>query len=351
MANESHLEKLKQDVSAWNQWRLDHPEITPNLINAQLNGADLRGADLSGALLLKADLRGANLCSAELSLANLCSAELDGAKLVGANLNGAYLKWAYLTGADLCGADLSGANLTWARLDEANIAKATLTGCAVYGLSVWGLRGAPKEQLNLVVSPRDPPPNKPVEPVLTVDYLEMAQFIYLLTRYEKLRNIIDAITSKVVLILGRFTAERKPTLDAIREELRKFDYVPVLFDFEKPESQNYIEPVLIAHMAKFIIADFTAPKIVLEEVPMIVATFLKGIVVPVVPLLQEGASVPTTLFNLSQNYKSVLETYWYKDVSDLTASLREKVIEPANERAEQVTRQMKEFLEIQGRSL
>jgi hypothetical protein len=43
-----------------------------------------------------------------------------------------------------------------------------------------------------------------------------------------------------VLILGRFTPERKPMLDALREELRKpgRGYVPVVFDFEKSQGQT-----------------------------------------------------------------------------------------------------------------
>jgi hypothetical protein len=40
----------------------------------------------------------------------------------------------------------------------------------------------------------------------------------------------------VVLILGRFTDERKAVLDALREELRKRNYLPILFDVEKPRS-------------------------------------------------------------------------------------------------------------------
>ena len=55
---------------------------------------------------------------------------------------------------------------------------------------------------------------------------------------ERIRHIIDTITSKVVLILGRFTPERKAVLDALREELRKRDYLPVLFDFERPAGQT-----------------------------------------------------------------------------------------------------------------
>ena len=61
---------------------------------------------------------------------------------------------------------------------------------------------------------------------------------------------IDTITSKVVLILGRFTAERKAVLDALREELRKRDYLPILFDFAVPTTRDITETVsLLARMA------------------------------------------------------------------------------------------------------
>ena len=85
------------------------------------------------------------------------------------------------------------------------------------------------KQRNLVITDQD-------EPEITTDDLEVAQFLYLMLHNDKLRRVIDTITSKVVLILGRFSTERKQVLDALRDELRKRDYVPVLFDFEKPRS-------------------------------------------------------------------------------------------------------------------
>jgi hypothetical protein len=85
------------------------------------------------------------------------------------------------------------------------------------------LDGARQE--NLIMTPPD-------QPEITVDNLEVAQFIYLLLHNERIRHVIDTITSKVVLILGRFTEERKVVLDALREELRQRDHTPVLFDFD-----------------------------------------------------------------------------------------------------------------------
>jgi hypothetical protein len=88
------------------------------------------------------------------------------------------------------------------------------------------------------------------EPTVTVDNIEVAQFIYLLLDNQKIRDVIDTITSKAVLILGRFTDERKAVLDAMREELRKRDYLPILFDFDVSETRDSTETIsLLARMA------------------------------------------------------------------------------------------------------
>jgi uncharacterized protein involved in tolerance to divalent cations len=109
------------------------------------------------------------------------------------------------------------------------------------------------------------------ESEITVDNIEVAQFIYLLLNNTKIRDVIDTITSKVVLILGRFTPERKQLLDALRNELRSRNYLPVVFDFEKASSQTTDETItLLARMARFVIADLSDAKSILQELRGIV---------------------------------------------------------------------------------
>jgi hypothetical protein len=100
-----------------------------------------------------------------------------------------------------------------------------LKDCRIYGVSAWDVQLAGAVQLNLIITPED-------QSTITVDNLKIAQFIYLLLNNEEIREVIDTITSKVVLILGRFTLERKAILDAIKDALRKQGYLPVLLDFE-----------------------------------------------------------------------------------------------------------------------
>ena len=96
--------------------------------------------------------------------------------------------------------------------------------------------------------------------------IEVAQFVYLMLNNQKVRDVIDSITSKAVLILGRFTEGRKAVLDALRDELRKRDYLPILFDFAVPATRDITETVsLLARMARFIIADLTDPSSIPKE--------------------------------------------------------------------------------------
>jgi hypothetical protein len=129
-----------------------------------------------------------------------------------------------------------------------------LKGCSVYGTSAWNLNLHKANQSDLIITISN-------EPTITVDSLEVAQFIYLLLNNKKVRKVIDTVTSKVVLILGRFSTERKVILDAIRENLRERNYLPVLFNFENPLGRDITETIsILAHMARFVIADITDAK-------------------------------------------------------------------------------------------
>jgi hypothetical protein len=64
----------------------------------------------------------------------------------------------------------------------------------------------------------------PSDPPLRVDDIEIAQFIYLLVNHSKLRNAIDSVTKKGVLLLGRFSDGGLAALQAIAAELRSSGY-------------------------------------------------------------------------------------------------------------------------------
>src|SRR5947208_6791826 len=99
--------------------------------------------------------------------------------------------------ADLSDANLKYANLSRAILVETDLTRANLTNCFVHGISCWGVELEETRQLNLVITPSR-------QPTITVDNLEVAQFIYLLLSTAKIRDVIDTIAKKAALILGCF---------------------------------------------------------------------------------------------------------------------------------------------------
>jgi hypothetical protein len=60
----------------------------------------------------------------------------------------------------------------------------------------------------------------------------------------KLRNVIDAVSRKGVLLLGRFGRGGLELLRALGERLRVAGFLPIIFDFERPAARNYTETVM-----------------------------------------------------------------------------------------------------------
>jgi uncharacterized protein YjbI with pentapeptide repeats len=426
MANQEHLDILKQGAKVWNKWRREHPEIQIDLSGADLSGIHLRGinlrqtnlrgailreanlseaflryaslidADLSKAKLRRASLTGANLTGANLSEADLSEAELWRTNLSDANLRRAILRkanlseadlhYSYLGGANLCeaclreanlwstnlstvnfakadlyranlhgadlrasdfseaslseaelneadltytnlsGADLSGADLSAARIVSTKLIGANLTNCSVWGIAAWEVQLQGAIQSNLVIT-------LPGHPTVTVDNLEIAQFIYLLLNNAKIRDIIDTITSKVVLILGRFSKEQKSVLNVIKDALRKQKYVPVMFDFDPPKSRDVTETItILARMSRFIIADITDPRSIPQELASIVPDLPS---VPVQPIIHSSQR-EYGMFEHFTNYPWVQPVYRYYDMDDLLDSIQEHIIDPAEKKVREL---------------
>jgi hypothetical protein len=107
VANQEHVDLLKNSVADWNKWRLQQDIVDlsgANLIYANLRGAKLNNADLDDANLLGANLSGADLRRANLTGANLCNANLFNTDLSNANLTQTRFGWTVFGNTDLAGA-------------------------------------------------------------------------------------------------------------------------------------------------------------------------------------------------------------------------------------------------------
>jgi uncharacterized protein YjbI with pentapeptide repeats len=359
------LKILAKGAEDWNRWRKENPNKTPRLSGADLRGIDLRrinleGADLSsiegyGIDLYHANLRGANLRRAFLQSAKLFEADLSGADLTEASLSYADLGMAKvrratlkdancmncnLAAADFLGTDLTGANLNYAQLFDTNLSGATLvdtslmatllirtnlrgatlSGCRVHGAAVWKIEtDVHTTQTNLIITDLN-------DPTITTDNLELAQLIHLLTNTAAIRDIIDSMTGRAVLLLGRFTEERMEVLSAIADHLRQLGDLPILFNFDKPVDRSVTETVrILAGLSKFIIADLTDPKSSPYESHLTVP----DMAIPFVPIIQQGQA-EFSMFEDLYDYDWLLEGFAYRNVAHLLekiGTLREEALQ------------------------
>jgi uncharacterized protein YjbI with pentapeptide repeats len=301
-----------------------------NAIGSKFIQSNLNDSDLKGAIFSKADIRGATLCKINavetiLDKSNLSKADLSNANLSRASLIKANLNYATLYNVNFLETDLSGATLVESYLREANlintrIEKATISGSNVYTVNVWGLEGEFKDQKELIITPDN-------VSAITVDNIKVAQFIYLLLNNKEIRDVINTLTSKTVLILGRFSPpERKAILDTLRNKLREYDLLPIVFDFDRPADKDFTETIkTLAGISYFVIADVTNPK----SSPLELQATVPDYQIPFVPIIQEGESPFAMMVDLQKKYDWVLDTISYDSLDTLIEILKPHIIDPA----------------------
>ncbi len=280
---------------------------TSKLAGADMRGADLYRASLSGAHLEHADLRGAymekaraieaNFLQADLSYSTLddalmLEADLQGCKLTEAKLVQVELANADLRRATVCRSNLRGANLfrtdlrdatladtdlAFARFVETRLEGAVLSHCRIYAAAAWGAHLDGTKQIDLIITDAD-------DAEITVDDLATAQFVHLLLNHEHLRNVINSVTARGVLILGRFGSGGLDALRRIARKLREMKYLPMIFDFNRPDTRNYTETVkTLVGLSRFVIVDLSGP-----SVPQELYATVPHFKIPFVPILEAG---------------------------------------------------------------
>jgi hypothetical protein len=258
--------------------------------------ADLQNIDLFDTYLRRAHLEEADLRETELRQANLTDARLDRAKL-------------------------EGANLIAATLVETNLEEANLTGSSVYGVAAWNLKLKGAKQHNLNVSAYG-------EPAVMVDDLEVAQFIYLLLNHRKHRKVLNAITERGVLILGRFGGGGLEVLGAIAAKLRALKYQPIIFDFERTADRNYTETVkTLVGLSRFVIFDLSGP-----SVPQELYATVPHFKISFVHILEEGRRKYSIADDILEYPWVVDPPVRFADVEHLIRAMPTQIIAPAENR-------------------
>lgn len=336
------------------------------LMGANLRRANLRGANLSAAKLMDADLTGAfldranlawadfdnatlnkatahwaraqhaymvgtKLVRAKLEFADLTGSDLSLARCEHANLTGAWLSFCDLTNADFACADRRGAHLNYARLVETKLPGADLTGAFVYGIAAWNLNTENATQFDLVITPRD-------EPEITVDRIEIAQFVYLLVNNERIRDAIDTLGRKCVLLLGRFRGPGWDVLQTLKNALRARGFVPMLFTFGPEERKSRLDTVeTLALLSRLVVADITDPRAVIGELARIEKHMAR---VPVEIVIKEPEKPGAMLDGVLSAGAAM---HRFRDVTHLVDLLDTAILPRAEDKSAEAVRKLREF--------
>ena len=353
--NSEHQNIINKGAKVWNDWRKSNPEIIPDLsdwycVYSRDDVPDLTGVDLSHAKLKGVYIQGndrdwpdeyaptfenANFEFADLSESDMFHTHFQNANLRNANFSKAKLQSMHFNGADLSYATFSTADLKWvgfegAKLEQTNFEGASLTDIKIPNVKSWSpIINESTTATAIEVDVED-------KGKISVDDLELAQMFSLLLNTDKLKNLINVATEKVVLILGRFYKERKEILDAVRIELRNRGYIALVFDFEGPTRRDITETIsLFAHLSRFVVADITDAKSIPQELQAVVPN-LPSVIFK--PILQDDMT-EYSMFEHFRRYEWVLPIFLYANKEHLIASLENNVINPAIAKSDELLKQ------------
>lgn len=300
MNDDKYINLLKQGKTSWNDYRLENNSDRVTFNYTLLDGFDFENYNLNNCHFYQASLQNCNLNYTEITWSSFFLCNLANSTIINPGISsyseenifqGVNFRWSAFGECDLHNVNMKGALFEAVHLHDCNLKGANISFSRIHGLSSWGNTvDETTIQNDLIITPYN-------EPTIKVDNFEIAQFLYLIISNKKIRNVIDTLATKVVLILGSFSFEDKIILDQIKSYLTHQNFIPVVFDFDKPSSRNLTETVsTIAHLSKFVIADLTNPKSVPHELASI-APILKS--VPIIPIIKEGQAHYSMLYDLT----------------------------------------------------
>jgi hypothetical protein len=116
-------------------------------------------------------------------------------------------------------------------------------------------------------------------------------------------------------------------LERLQDKLRDLGFMPMVFNFDKPETKDFSETVrLLCNLSKFVIVDITNPR----SAPLELQATVPDYMVPFVPILQQGEQPFAMFVDLQNKHDRVLQpVVGYPSVDRLIEVLEDKVVRPA----------------------
>jgi hypothetical protein len=136
------------------------------------------------------------------------------------------------------------------------------------------------------------------------------------------------VTQRGVLILGRFGSGGLELLQSIALKLRELSYLPIIFDFDRPEGRDYTETVkTLVGLSRFVIVDLSGP-----SVPQELYAVVPHFDVPFIPIIKKGKPVYSMFVDLLK-YPWVLQPpLEFASRDELIELIPSKIIVSAEER-------------------
>lgn len=279
----------------WKQWCAENPAgvsfSRPNWYDCpgpggrQMKGRnriDFSGYELRGISAYGAFAEGLQMRNAIVEDCHFEEGDFSRANFSGTTFRNTRFNKTIMTGATFTDATFINCNLNRVNLAEADFQVREIRDTIIYGLSAWDLTvGEDTKQSNLVIEKSYELYSDLVERgivPLSVDDIEIAQFVYYLSNHKKLRNTLNVLNEKGVLLLGGFRDGGLERLYKLRDWFRERGYTAMIFDFARPDNLSLTETVVtMGGLAKFIVADLTGP-----SVPHELASVLAQIKKPVI---------------------------------------------------------------------
>jgi uncharacterized protein YjbI with pentapeptide repeats len=299
---------------------IDCEFINCNLATVEFSDCEIEDVTFENCNMPRSTFRRSNVSRSRFTNANLSKAKMQKAVLKKCQFEGANFSQ-----ANLYQSEFYDSHFDFARFIETNFYDSYISNCSVFGSAVWKSNTKESEQINLVITPAS-------ESKVYVDNIKVAQFIYLILGNEEIREVVNTLTSKAVLILGRFAvSERKAVLNALREALREYDLLPIVFDFDRPTDRDYTETVqTLAGLSLFVIVDVTNPK----STPLEMESTVKQFKVPYLPIIDLSADQNpfSMMADLQNSFHWVLPTFGYHSKRELLENIETAIIRRAVEK-------------------
>lgn len=187
------------------------------------------------------------------------------------------------TDAGFAGATFINCNLNRVNLTNADFQVEEITETVIYGISSWDIHVSEKsKQSKLVIEKTYQLFSEIIAEgriPLMVDNIELAQFIYYLSNHKKMRDTINILNKRGVLLLGKFKDGGLERLYKLRDWFANHNFLPMIFDFDRPHSLDYTETIVtMSGLSKLVVADLSGDSVP-QELHAILTNFVKPVVV------------------------------------------------------------------------